>query len=201
MATVIIKSGAKAGSEFVLHDGLNRIGRAPGNDIRIEDAGVSASHCEIWVMRERLMLRDVGSTNGTFLNGRAIAEVEIHEGALVGVGGVQVEILGAGPRVAIPVPPPPPPPPPRWTEEGLPCCAQHPQSVAPYRCSKCGEQFCPDCVRTLGRRGGAMHAYCPLCGGECVQALPKASAAYTKAPPPVSAGWLAKLTQTLKLRR
>jgi hypothetical protein len=194
MPSVVVKSGAKSGNEFPLQEGLNRIGRAPGNDIRLEDAGVSAAHCEIWVMRERLLVRDLGSTNGTFVDGRSVSEGELHEGTLVGVGGVLIEVHGAVPKVAIPKPPPPPPPAPRWTEEGLPCCGQHPGIVAPYRCSKCGEQFCADCVRFLARRGGERHTYCPLRAAECVAALPKGAV-------PTRAGWLAKLTQTLKLRR
>lgn len=196
MAKLVVQSGAKTGREFTLVEGLNRMGRDAGNEVCLEDPGVSAVHCELWLMQERLLVRDLNSTNGTLLDGRLVAEGEVSEGSVIAIGGVELLVREAPSRVAIPKAPPPPPPPPRFTAEGVALCLQHPETAASHRCSKCGEQFCGECVRLLGRRGGRVHAYCPLCGGECVSILPPRVARVSG-----KAGWVAKLTQTLRLRR
>ncbi len=199
MAKLVLQDGDGAGQEFALVEGLNRIGRTPGNEIRIDDVTVSTTHCELWLMKERLLLRDLDSTNGTFVDGRAISEAEVQQGDVLSVGRVLLLVADAPGRVAIPKPPSPPPPPPRFTPEGEPCCVNHPLLPALFRCAKCGEQFCRDCVRFLARRGGTPHSYCPVCGGECVSVLPPGGA--VRRPASKRAGWLAKLTQTLRIRR
>lgn len=202
MAKLVVMTGGEEGREIVLSEGLNRVGRAPGIEVRLEDPGISAVHCEIWVMRERVLVRDLDSTNGTHVDGRPVTESEMHEGGLLRVGGVEFALrdLPQDPqKVAIPRRPEPPPPPPRFTAQGVPCCVQHWEVPAAYRCRKCGEQFCLDCVRLLGRRGGERHAYCPLCHAECVSIGPPTPSARRQGT--AVAGWLAKLTQTLRLRR
>lgn len=198
MAGLVAMTGGAVGREFPLAEGLNRVGRAPGNEIRLEEAAISAVHCELWLMKERLLLRDLDSTNGTFLLGRPVSEAELHDGDLVTVGSVVLQVIGAPGRVAIPAPLPPPPPPPRFTADGVPCCLNHTAVPAGYRCPRCGEQFCEDCVHLLGRRGGTRHAFCPQCSVECVVIVPPRHAAGRLQTAP---GWLAKLTQTLRLRR
>lgn len=198
MAKLVVKSGHTSGKEFPLVEGLNRLGRAPGSEIHLDDASISAVHCELWLMAERLLLRDLGSTNGTFVDGRPANESVLHDGDIVTVGAVELEVLEAPGRVAIPAPAPPPPPPPRFTPDGVPCCLNHSAVAARYRCPRCGEQFCEDCVHLLGRRGGPRHAFCPQCSVECVSVVPPRLAASRSKHAP---GWLAKLTQTLRLRR
>ncbi len=200
MATLRLKSGAETGREYLLSPGLNRIGRSPANEIPIDEASVSSAHCELWLMKERLLVRDLASTNGTFVNGRSVAEAELAEGDLLALGNVEFVAHDLPGRVAIPATPEPPPPP-RFAPDGLPCCINHILVHAEYRCPECGEQFCEDCVRILGRRGGTQHAYCPLCNTECVRIpVPRGPTPVPSAagPPP---GWLAKLTKTLRLRR
>ncbi|MBX3745926.1 MAG: FHA domain-containing protein [Verrucomicrobiae bacterium] len=201
MVTLVVMYGGSAGREHPLGEGLNRVGRAAGNEVMLEDASISASHCELWVMRERLLVRDLASTNGTFINGRPVSEAEVNEGDVLALGSVEMRVVGVPKSVvtvSIPKPPPPPPPPPRFAPDGYPCCIQHSGIHAQYRCRRCGEQFCPDCVRLLGRRGGASHAYCPLCGAECVAIMAPGRAGGDGG---ASGGWLAKLTKTLRLRR
>jgi len=198
MACLVATAGGAIGREYPLAEGLNRVGRAPGNEVRLEEAAISAVHCELWLMKERLLLRDLASTNGTFVQGRLVSEAELHDGDLVTVGSVELRVAGVPGRVAIPAPPPPTPPPPRFTADGIPCCLNHPAVPASYRCPRCGEQFCVDCVHLLGRRGGTRHAFCPQCSVACVLIVPPRQAAGRLKGAP---GWLAKLTQTLRLRR
>jgi hypothetical protein len=197
MATLSVRSGDADRRQFRLADGLNRIGRARSNEIQIEEPSISSSHCELWLMKERLLVRDLGSTNGTFVNGRPITESEISDGDVLTLGTVDFAVHDAPGRVSIPRPAEAPPPP-RFAPDGFPCCINHALAHAQFRCSKCGEQFCSECVRLLARRGGAQHAFCPLCNSTCVTIAEASPAA---AQTTNETGWLAKLTQTLRLRR
>jgi Ca-activated chloride channel family protein len=61
------------GKTFPLSGDLIRIGRAPHNEIIIEARGVSRFHCQIKREGDQLWLEDIGSTNGTFVDGRALS--------------------------------------------------------------------------------------------------------------------------------
>jgi pSer/pThr/pTyr-binding forkhead associated (FHA) protein len=67
---------------YPLKVGLNTVGRAPDNDVVIQDAYVSRRHCAILVHSNlRAELHDVASKNGTFLNGRKLAgPTQLHTG-------------------------------------------------------------------------------------------------------------------------
>jgi hypothetical protein len=59
---------------YPLKVGLNTIGRAPENDVVVQDAYVSRRHCAILVhIGDRYELHDIASKNGTYINGRKLA--------------------------------------------------------------------------------------------------------------------------------
>jgi hypothetical protein len=61
-------------SLYPLKVGLNTIGRAPENDVVVQDAYVSRRHCAILVHAgDGCELHDIASKNGTFINGRKLA--------------------------------------------------------------------------------------------------------------------------------
>src|SRR5262249_8737167 len=60
------------GREYPVPDALH-IGRGPENDIVLLDDLVSRQHAHLWVENGRLLIRDEGSSNGTLVNGRALA--------------------------------------------------------------------------------------------------------------------------------
>src|SRR5687768_18140738 len=62
---------------FELLPGLNKLGRNPTNDFRISDPSISSFHAEIGVEKDIIRVRDLGSTNGTYID-----EVRIEEGVL-----------------------------------------------------------------------------------------------------------------------
>jgi serine phosphatase RsbU (regulator of sigma subunit) len=74
---------------FKLDDGEHTVGRSGENDIKVPAARVSKSHAVIRVQGERLFVRDLGSTNGTEINGRrgGSDETEVPAGALVSFAG------------------------------------------------------------------------------------------------------------------
>ncbi len=63
-----------------------KIGRSPTADIRIPVASVSREHCEIAAGNGSIRIRDLGSSNGTYVNRKRVQEAELKPGDLVGVG-------------------------------------------------------------------------------------------------------------------
>jgi len=65
---------------FSLARGELTIGRNPGNDILIDNVGVSRRHAVIRLSGERATVEDLGSANGTFVNGQKITIHELKDG-------------------------------------------------------------------------------------------------------------------------
>ena len=62
------------------------LGRSRACDLVLVDDSVSRRHAMVVRDGDRIVLRDLGSTNGTFLNGRRIARAEVHPGDRVRLG-------------------------------------------------------------------------------------------------------------------
>ena len=78
--------------ESVSHDLVEEtytIGRAPENSIRLEDNSVSGRHAELIVVSEGCYLKDLGSTNGTLVNGQAVTGVQLRAGDRIRFGKVE----------------------------------------------------------------------------------------------------------------
>lgn len=73
------------GTAYPLVRAVSRLGRGSDTDIRIEDPGASRNHCEI-VLGQPVLVRDLNSTNGTFVNGQKISQVEIADGTTIMIG-------------------------------------------------------------------------------------------------------------------
>src|SRR5262249_34558847 len=73
--------------EIVLVFGENIVGRSPDAQVLVDDGGVSRQHARIVVDARQALLEDLGSKNGTMLNGRRIdAPTPLVNGALIVVG-------------------------------------------------------------------------------------------------------------------
>jgi len=92
-----ITRGARAGARERFDKSIVAIGRHPINDLRFDaerDLDVSSRHAELRIVGERYMLVDLGSTNGTFVNGQQVdGERALHDGDVITFGdnGPQVE--------------------------------------------------------------------------------------------------------------
>jgi hypothetical protein len=85
---------SSAPRELLLAEGCTRIGSADENDLVIADSTVSRRHAEIWRRLARYRVKDLGSTNGTFLNGRRItAGVPLNRGDELHFGKVRFVVL------------------------------------------------------------------------------------------------------------
>lgn len=77
MWTIRILKGPKTGEKFELRDGENIVGRAPGCHICINTPGLSKEHAVITVNENGVFIRDLNSTNGTFINGIKIQKQKL----------------------------------------------------------------------------------------------------------------------------
>ena len=77
------------GIAYPLVRAITRLGRGSDTDIRIEDPGASRNHCEI-VLGQPAIVRDLSSTNGTFVNGDRISQIEISDGTVIMIGSTQL---------------------------------------------------------------------------------------------------------------
>jgi pSer/pThr/pTyr-binding forkhead associated (FHA) protein len=83
---LLVLSGALQGREFVLNKDQSVVGSNPENDVVLNDPTISRRHCEIRFTPAGCQLRDLGSTNGTFVFGFKVSEVALEYGAEFCVG-------------------------------------------------------------------------------------------------------------------
>lgn len=85
--TIVMPSGNRVN----LNDGRNVIGRLPDCQILVSDGNVSRRHAEIHRAGSGFVINDLGSTNGTFVNGeRLIADHRLTDGDIVTIGSVSL---------------------------------------------------------------------------------------------------------------
>lgn len=75
-----------AGRKYVLNKAQTSVGRDTTADIQIDDSGLSRKHFEILWDGTRAAVRDLGSTNGTLVNGRKTGEQAISSETLIQAG-------------------------------------------------------------------------------------------------------------------
>jgi len=87
---LVLVNTEHAGLTFPVLADLVRIGKAPDNDVVIEHPTVSRNHLAISRMGDRFLARDLGSTNGTLVDGAPVKEAYLRPGALLEVGDVHL---------------------------------------------------------------------------------------------------------------
>ena len=88
---VVVLSGSAKGTTKPLGTRLT-IGKSTDNDLVLADDTVSRKHCELVRVADGVHVKDLGSTNGTKLQGARITEATVQPGAILKVGEVEVAI-------------------------------------------------------------------------------------------------------------
>jgi pSer/pThr/pTyr-binding forkhead associated (FHA) protein len=70
------------------------LGRRPYNDIVIDNLAVSGEHALIQMTGSEVFLEDLNSTNGTYVNGKAIKKQQLHNGDGVEIGKYRIKFVG-----------------------------------------------------------------------------------------------------------
>ncbi len=89
MAKLIMTLDGAIIREYKIDKDSISIGRKHGNDIQLNDLTVSGRHSMITMMGEHTYVDDLGSTNGTLLNGARIAKSVLNHGDVIQVGNYQ----------------------------------------------------------------------------------------------------------------
>lgn len=98
--------------EFELTKERTTLGRRPYNDIVIDHLAVSGEHA-VFVQKDgQVSIEDLHSTNGTYVNGRAVRTAVVGAEDQIEIGRYRISVLPAGHVPAPPVEPEPPAPPP-----------------------------------------------------------------------------------------
>jgi transcriptional regulator with GAF, ATPase, and Fis domain len=97
---VVIK-GAQRGTEFVITGDVIRVGKAPENDLVLADETVSRVHFEIVRDAKGYLVRDMKSTNGTFLDSAEVKEAYLRAGSVIKAGEVELKFTPFEERIEI----------------------------------------------------------------------------------------------------
>jgi pSer/pThr/pTyr-binding forkhead associated (FHA) protein len=97
MAKLVILSEGFTGQSRELKTEKVTIGRVEDNTWQIAEQSVSSHHCELLPKGEEVQVKDLGSTNGTFVNGEQITEGVLKPGQILRLGQVEIrfEVGGA----------------------------------------------------------------------------------------------------------
>src|SRR5215813_594748 len=74
---LMIVRGRGASETIKLGDGVTTVGRHDDCQLRIKSSQVSRKHCELFEKKGLLLVKDLGSSNGTYVNGKRIAEQQV----------------------------------------------------------------------------------------------------------------------------
>ncbi len=93
---LVVKRGPNAGSRFALEDDVVHVGRHPESEIFLDDITVSRRHAEFQRQGGSVVVRDVGSLNGTYVNRERIEEAALDNGDEVQIGKFKLVFLAGG---------------------------------------------------------------------------------------------------------
>src|SRR5215471_6394821 len=74
---VVVLDGADRGSVATITEQGTRIGTAPSAHLRLSDPTVSRVHCQLFLRKDGVTVRDGGSTNGTWYSGARVHEADL----------------------------------------------------------------------------------------------------------------------------
>lgn len=193
MAKLIPKGQGGLTEPFEIRLGINRIGRGLHNDFILDHGTVSVVHCEVLLDGEGLTVRDLGSTNGTCVNGQWVQFTKLDSGQMIRLGSVELQVEISDAHVVIPEFRVPAVPPILKTPTGENVCLHHDSRLAVWKCARCGHHLCTPCIHRLRRRGGKTLYLCPDCSGPC-ELLPEYSKNREQS-------WLGRMRDKMKLTR
>ena len=97
MAKLVILSEGMTGRSHELSTDKTTIGRVEDNTFPITDPSVSSHHCEVLLRGNDVVIHDLNSTNGTYIEGEKITEATLKPGQILRLGQIQMrlEVPGA----------------------------------------------------------------------------------------------------------
>ena len=97
MPRLVVLSEGLTGRSHELRSERTTVGRVEDNTFQIPDASVSSHHCEVLLKGTEVVIRDLNSTNGTFINGHPVTEAALKPSQILRLGQVEVRLENDGP--------------------------------------------------------------------------------------------------------
>lgn len=145
--------------------GVTTVGRGPDNGVVIDHPSISSRHCEFELGADSLIVRDRGSTNGTYVNGARITEARLDPGQKIRLGDVQMQAEWSRDKVAAPAISAPKQKASVNLGAGVWSCFNHEKSVSTWYCATCAKYLCNACTRDVRLQGQASNWRCAECSG------------------------------------
>jgi hypothetical protein len=144
--------------------GTTRIGRTAHNDLQIDELALSSQHAEVRYDGQSIVVRDLDSVAGTYVDGQLVTEAVVKVGQLITLGSflIRVEDSTGEPaahahqvlqavRLA----------------DGSYSCFRHTSRRALYECEGCFDLACEECVQWVDSTAPVKMARCKTCGAAC----------------------------------
>lgn len=94
MAKLVVHTESLKGLSHELKVERTTVGRVEDNTFQIADPSVSSHHCEILLKGADVVVKDLNSTNGTFINGDRVSEATLKPGQTLRLGQVDLKLDG-----------------------------------------------------------------------------------------------------------
>jgi len=85
-ACLTVLAGAEVGKTFKLKDGVTMLGRSTRADVRIDDDSISRLHAKVTLTGPNIVIEDLGSSNGTVVNGARVTRGPLKDGDKIRLG-------------------------------------------------------------------------------------------------------------------
>ncbi|MBI3417297.1 MAG: FHA domain-containing protein [Verrucomicrobia bacterium] len=92
MAKLVLLSEGLTGRSYELKVDRTTVGRVDDNAFQITEPSVSSHHCEILLRGSDVVVKDLNSTNGTFINGEKTAEAVLKPGQILRLGQIEMRL-------------------------------------------------------------------------------------------------------------
>ncbi len=100
MPRLVVLSEGLTGRTHELKAELTTIGRLEDNSFQVPDPSVSSHHCEVALKGNDLLVRDLGSTNGSFISNERITEAVLKPSQILRLGQIEIRFEGDAPAAA-----------------------------------------------------------------------------------------------------
>ncbi|MGV3773651.1 MAG: FHA domain-containing protein [Verrucomicrobiales bacterium] len=163
MAKLIINPGTPLVHEVDLKKSHIVMGRSPEVDVQIHHGTVSSRHCELIVSDIAVVVRDLGSTNGSFVNEQRIEKAVLQTGQILRLGDVKMLFELGDVHIRVPEREREAEAASVTLEDGQLSCLNHLEIPGSLECVECRKVFCESCVRIVPRLSGGALRFCPNC--------------------------------------
>jgi pSer/pThr/pTyr-binding forkhead associated (FHA) protein len=100
MVKLVVLSEGMTGRTHELKVDKTTIGRVEDNTFSLPEPSVSSHHCEVLLRGEEVVVRDLNSTNGTYINGERITESPLKPGQILRLGQIEMRLETDSPQAS-----------------------------------------------------------------------------------------------------